>query len=801
MKKNVYLLIMFILGIHIIQARPVTPITAKNIALIFYQQHSTIPPQTLTLAYTETSPTTGEALYYVFNVNANDGFVIVTADDAAHPIIGYSTERKFVVPEGNTNFSFWMNHRKKEIMGIKAASGTFKVLDEISREWSGDFSSSNNNLRQANNSLNSVTTTSVAPLLKSDWSQSPYYNADCPGASGNAGTSSSACVTGCVATTMAQIMRYWSYPAHGTGSSSYNAGSTYGTLSANYGTTTYNWAGMPLNDNNITSTASTYSAVALLMSQCGISVEMNYSPSGSGAYVLQVDNPGGACAQNSYTVYFGYNPSTIKGYQLTNSQTGDSITGGVSAWLNLIKNDLNIGRPVQYAGQDKTQGGHTWVCDGYDATNKIHMEWGWAGQDDGYFTVENLSTGSGSSAFNPIESQEILVGIVPPAGVDVGISAINSPSGVLCASTFTPYVTIQNFGVNTVTVATINYGVTGETAKTYTWTGSLTTGQTATVSLPAYTTTVSGNNTFTCATTVPNHTVDANSANDETTVIFVNGATGAALPLAENFEGSTSLPGGWSVSNTPSGNPAWGVVSTTSYSTGTNCVTIDNFDGNTVGTASACIGETAWFYTGSYNLSSTASYSLTFDVAYALLSGYSDSLAVYASVNCGSTWAKVYQKGGSVLSTTTTTNQNTAWVPTTAVSNWRTEGINISSYAGKPSVMFGFKNVSGYGENIFIDNINIKNVGNTTGISNVNSLDGINLYPNPAHNNIFINTTEKSTSISVTDVIGQTVIADQRVNSSEQVQSIDISNLAEGVYLVKVLSSDNQVKVIRFIKN
>jgi hypothetical protein len=115
MKKNIYLLIIFILGIHVIQAKPVTPATAKNLAISFYKQHAVKTPQTLTLAYTETSPT-GEALYYVFNVNTNDGFVIVTADDAGHPIIGYSTEKQFVVPEEGTTIGYWMKGRKKEIM-------------------------------------------------------------------------------------------------------------------------------------------------------------------------------------------------------------------------------------------------------------------------------------------------------------------------------------------------------------------------------------------------------------------------------------------------------------------------------------------------------------------------------------------------------------------------------------------------------------------------------------------------------------------------------------------------------------
>ena len=109
---------MFILGVYIIQAKPVTSTTAKKIALSWYKHASSKVPQTLTLAYTETSPS-GEAIYYAFNVNTNDGWVIVSADDAAHPILGYATEKQYVIPKAHTGIGYWMNKRKKEIIALK----------------------------------------------------------------------------------------------------------------------------------------------------------------------------------------------------------------------------------------------------------------------------------------------------------------------------------------------------------------------------------------------------------------------------------------------------------------------------------------------------------------------------------------------------------------------------------------------------------------------------------------------------------------------------------------------------------
>ena len=182
MKKNIYTILMFILGVNLIQAKPVTPVSAKNVASSFYTQRYNKTPQTLTLAYTETSPA-GEALYYVFNVNANDGFVIVTADDAAHPIIGYSAEKQFVAPEAHTTIGYWMKKRKQEIISIKASH--LPATADITREWAGNFAT--NNSSQKNNGSNSVATTSVvvAPLVQTTWNQNPYYNGKCPGTGSN----------------------------------------------------------------------------------------------------------------------------------------------------------------------------------------------------------------------------------------------------------------------------------------------------------------------------------------------------------------------------------------------------------------------------------------------------------------------------------------------------------------------------------------------------------------------------------------------------------------------------------------
>src|ERR1700722_9528093 len=167
---------------------------------------------------------------------------------------------------------------------------------------------------------------------------------------------------------MSQIMKYWNYPAKGTGSYSYTDAPpyfsyNYGPQSANFANTTYQWSKMP------NSLIGPDTAVATLMYNCGVAVAMDYGDldeGGSGAYVLKSDaGNGNPCAQYAYVNYFGYDANTINGAYETNYTN--------ATWTNLLEGELNAGRPMEYEGYDPTGGGHTWVCDGFDANDLMHM--------------------------------------------------------------------------------------------------------------------------------------------------------------------------------------------------------------------------------------------------------------------------------------------------------------------------------------------------------------------------------------------------------------------------------------------
>lgn len=319
---------------------------------------------------------------YVFNIGENNGFIIVSGDDAAIPILAYSNSGSITPNEMPQNVVKWLEGYKQQILYIKKNDvEQTKLIEDL---WKG----SNSKLKS--------TKSSVSPLLSTKWNQAPYVNAYCP----YDYDYNELTVTGCPATAMAQIMKYWEYPAKGSGFHSYQH-NKYGVVSANFGATYYDWDAMP----NVVNSSN--DAVATLMYHCGVAVEMNYGVEVSGSYMIKrsgySDNQ---TVENALPTYFGY-ASTIEGLERADYTDRE--------WKSILKEELSAGRPIQYAGYG--QGGHTWVCDGYDENDYFHMNWGWGGYCDAYFLLDALSPGIGgvgSGAGNYNFGQQALIGIKPP---------------------------------------------------------------------------------------------------------------------------------------------------------------------------------------------------------------------------------------------------------------------------------------------------------------------------------------------------------------------------------------------------
>ncbi len=324
--------------------------------------------------------------FYIFSTE--NSFVIVSADDGVMPILAYSDEYPFIVENMPVNVSYWMNSLDDEIQYV--IDNNIVASKEIESDW----------YNLANEiKLEHRTRNSVLPLITTHWDQNVPYMNMCPGGS----------VAGCVATAMAQLMKYWEWPHKGVGSHSYEE-NDYGTISVNFANTTYDWDNM-IAKPDATSTQAQQNAVATLTYHCGVSVNMNYSPQGSGAYPSDIEY--------ALETYFDYDTTLHDVYKEYYSDM---------EWKNMLKSELDAARPVLYSGWDVNGAGHCFVCDGYDENDYFHFNWGWGGYCDGYFAIGLLNPGtggigSGSGVYN--ENNYILIGVEP------NLPSINSPSDVV----------------------------------------------------------------------------------------------------------------------------------------------------------------------------------------------------------------------------------------------------------------------------------------------------------------------------------------------------------------------------------
>jgi len=342
------------------------------------------------LVHQTNKPSSAEPALYVFNRDNNGGFVIVSADDNAVTILGYADEGSFDAANMPSNVRFWLDYYAERIAVAQPAVNKGKPI------------------RKAK------TTTAISPLLDIEgikWNQTaPYYNM-CPSDVGGR------CVTGCVATAAAQIMRFWKWPVQGQGSHSYTwekctnynnkhacTSSEDVVLSVDFSQTTYDWDNM-LPQYGSGATQVEKDAVALLMYHVGVSCNMAYASTASGAWT---DIMGDALVSN-----FGYKNTAQYYTQFNNpSLTIDKIT-------NYFLADLQAGRPILMGGETADhQAGHEFVCDGVDANGLFHINWGWGGMSNGYFALsaldpDNQGTGGASSNEGYATNIDFILGVEP----------------------------------------------------------------------------------------------------------------------------------------------------------------------------------------------------------------------------------------------------------------------------------------------------------------------------------------------------------------------------------------------------
>ncbi len=295
----------------------------------------------------------GRPVFYAFQ--ANPGFIIISADDAFVPVIGYSFEGSFSLEGAPEHYLSFIMGFVQQIAYIQ--DNQINPSAEISASWA--------ELDQAGIPELSITRDrDVDPLLSCHWDQGSPYNIYCP--EDDAGPGGHVWV-GCVATAMAQIMYYWRYPETGTGQHCYiPQNSSYGQQCANFGATTYDWAGMINGIDNRYPEAN-----AELQYHCAVAVNMMFGADGSGSYSYLVPS--------KLNEYFRYNDAVYEekeNFSLTN-------------WINLLKTDIDNGKPLYYSGFTTDWAGHAFVCDGYQGDN-FHFNFGWSGSSNGYYTLYDV---------------------------------------------------------------------------------------------------------------------------------------------------------------------------------------------------------------------------------------------------------------------------------------------------------------------------------------------------------------------------------------------------------------------------
>jgi hypothetical protein len=375
--------------------------------------------------------------------------------------------------------------------------------------------------------------------------------------------------------------------------------------------------------------------------------------------------------------------------------------------------------------------------------------------------------------------------VVATSAIDAKmVNALEFNRGLATCDSVMPTFRFVNIGTDTLTSATVTLAVDGSTQKTINWTGNLDTYENTTITGFKLGSTTAGTHTITATISNPNGVTDPSSSNNSVNASFQTYAAIGGSYISETFEAS-GIPSNW-YTESDGGSYTWIEDIEAGYNSATSAALYFYSIG---------AGQVDYLKMPPMSFAGNTTASLTFYVAYAQYSSSNaDRLQVQVSVDCGDTWTTKFNKAGSALKTVSP--KTSSFTPANNT-EWRYESVDLNSYAGQQQVLVRFKGISDYGNNLYIDNINFSS-NSVTSITESEIVNSINLYPNPASDNAFVEfDLAESTTVSITimNAVGQKVMEQDlgKINSGIQKNNINTSNLENGMYFVTINVGDKTI--------
>lgn len=419
LRYNIVVICMFLTvnifaeSVTVQQARIVAGVVSRQ---LFAVRTRSVEPA-LTLVYApsmynvRTRATGDQAAFYVYNIGDNAGFVIVAGDDNVMPILAYSDSGSFPMEDIPQNMAKQLELYARQ---VAYASENDVATPAVEEAWTVLYATGDS----------PINPTPIVRLESASWNQTFPYNFYCP----------SSAVTGCVATTMGIVMKYFNYPEQGSGSNAYTTTTNKYEIAESF-ETAYDW------DNMLVSYAGDYTdeqrnAVARLLYHCGVATCMDYTPTGSGTTVQHM--------VDALRANFSYDTGVYIVHKYLYSE---------AEWHTILQSELDAARLIPYSGTSETNSGHIFILDGYAENDYYHVNWGWGGNGNGYYLLSALGVSEKYTL-----NQDAVLGVQPaiegsypryeiyfPAtddGTDFGLSMTTTPWGYWVDAT-----TIRDYGL------------------------------------------------------------------------------------------------------------------------------------------------------------------------------------------------------------------------------------------------------------------------------------------------------------------------------------------------------------------